>query len=1003
MAFPLVRFFLTLTISLTLLGYLSAQTPNVSKILTVRDGLPQSYVSGIFQDRNGFLWIATLNGLGRYDGRGFTNYRHTSADSSGLSSNIILCLFNAGNDDLLLCYMEGKVDLLNTITGKVVHLWKDKGFELLVPEARYFKSLIFNSQGKCWMMAGDGGILRIDLRRKTVRHLSLSDLNLREPVIGIMLLNDELALLTKTHLGLCDSADRVIKKIPYPFKDIWTLNNDIGNIYPPGMRSNGDWVMMDAAGIKIWNPTNGSFNQIPLPRTGGQGKLIARFDSDGNYFFEYNTGIYILSKNDSLIRWSPASPAVKGIPTSMYIDRSGVLWVGTNGYGLRQYNLAKTGLQAYENSNSFVSDILSHYPISATQVSKSFLGRSVPYASRSATWKDTVWIADVNNRGIDPQLALFVNSRLAVRTFRDADAAARKEIRSIRFLSFTKEGVLWGIDQHCRLLKFNTGKGDFRSFPPMDLDPGEEINGMVPDGDSAFYISTNKSLVRWNLVTGITDQLISLLPSKDLLSISNDPDNKDILWIGTLSDGLIRLDKLTKKTQVFSIATGLPNNTIYSILPGNDGLFWCSSNKGIFAFDPKNQTVRSFTSRDGLTDDEFNRYYYMVFPDGNLAFGGPLGYTLFNPSQLQTDEFDPPVVLTGLSVTNLPPLSDPLSVVTELFLRYDQNFITAEFAAMQFDLPEKIQYRHRLTGFDKNWVMTGNDNKASYTGLPPGSYTLLLNASNTSGKWGSRIFRLKITISPPFWKTWWFYTAIAVLTGMAIYLFLSVRIRSIKKAHAQKLQFEREAVKLHAMALRARMNPHFIFNCLNSIKALIQEKQDKKAISYLTTFVTLIRKQLNNTDNEISLQDELETCRLYLELEAMRFDGRIRWQIHVDDELLGQVSIPPLTLQPIVENAVVHGLLPREEGGQVRILVYRDGPFVSCEIADNGIGRAAAAVYQQKSSRLHQSKGLHLLEERITVHNRLNAGFSSLQTTDLFGPDGNPSGTRVIIQFNTEL
>jgi LytS/YehU family sensor histidine kinase len=322
---------------------------------------------------------------------------------------------------------------------------------------------------------------------------------------------------------------------------------------------------------------------------------------------------------------------------------------------------------------------------------------------------------------------------------------------------------------------------------------------------------------------------------------------------------------------------------------------------------------------------------------------------------------------------------------------------------MQFDLPEKIQYRHMLTGFDKNWVMTGNDNKASYTGLPPGSYTLLLNASNTSGKWGSRILRLKITISPPFWKTWWFYTVIAVLALMAIYLFLSVRIRSVKRAHAQKLQFEREAVKLHAKALRARMNPHFIFNCLNSIKALIQEKQDKKAISYLTTFVTLIRKQLNNTNNEISLQDELETCRLYLELEAMRFDGRIGWQIHVDDELLGHASIPPLTLQPIVENAVVHGLLPREEGGMVRIRVYRDGPFVSCEIEDNGIGRAAAAIYQQKSSRLHQSKGLHLLEERITVHNRLNEGFSSLQTTDLLGPDGTPSGTRVIIQFNTEL
>jgi sugar lactone lactonase YvrE len=605
-------------------------------------------------------------------------------------------------------------------------------------------------------------------------------------------------------------------------------------------------------------------------------------------------------------------------------------------------------------------------------------------------------------RSPDPQLALFADGRLSVKMFRDADVTARKEMRSIRFLCFTNKGVLWGIDQRCRLLKFNTRELRCRSFAPIDLDSSEEINGMVPDGETVIYVSTNKSLVRWDMVTGNTEKLVSLLPSKDLLSISNDLDNKEILWIGTLSDGLIRLDKITGKTQVFSIATGLPNNTIYSILRGNDGLLWCSSNKGIFAFNPENQTVRSFTSRDGLTDDEFNRYYYMVFPDGNLAFGGPLGYTLFNPSKLETDRFDPPVVLTGLSVNNLPPLSDPLSTVTELSLRFDQNFITAEFAAMQFDLPEKIQYRHMLTGFDKSWVITGNDNKAQYTGLPPGNYTLLLNASNTSGKWGSRILQLKIAISPPFWKSWWFYTGVAALILLAIYLFLSLRIRSVKRAHAQKLQFEQEAIKLHAMALRARMNPHFIFNCLNSIKALIQEKQDKKAVSYLTTFVTLIRKQMNNTNNEISLQDELETCRLYLELEAMRFDGRIGWQIHVEDELLGQILIPPLTLQPIVENSVVHGLLPKEEGGEVRIRVRRDGACVLCEIEDNGIGRAAAAVYQQNSSRLHRSKGLHLLEERITVYNRLNGGASSLQTRDLFGHDGCPSGTRVIIQFNTE-
>jgi ligand-binding sensor domain-containing protein len=999
MVLRLIKFYLALAVCCSTGGILDAQPIQVSKMITVSDGLPQSFVSGIDQDKNGFLWIATLNGFGCYDGRGFKQYRHTFDDSSGLSDNIILHLFDAGDDDLLLCYMDGKVDLFNTVTEKVSHLWKGRGFDLLQHESAYFKSLVRNSKGICWMMAKDGGLYRIDLPENTVRHFSFADLKLGEPVIGLAMQNDSLQLFTQSHLHIYERGD----SIAYPFKRVKIFKTAITNVYSPGVRPDGDLIFTDEDGMKIWNPGTGYYKQITLHRPGGPGKLIAQFDHAGNYYFEYNAAIYILRPDNSLVAWAPVVANVKGIPTSMYTDRSGVLWVGTNGYGLRQYNLLKTGLQGYENHTSFVIDVLSHCQVSAAQAAGTFLSTSIPFANRSATFEDSVWITDIYKKWGDPQLALFSHNRLSVYTFHNEDASPGNEVFSVRFLGFTS-GVLWGIDQRAQLLRFNTGNRSFQVIHAIaGPDPNEDVNGMVPDGDSAFYISTNKSLVLFNIFSGHTENLTTFLPSKDLLHISNDPHDADILWIGTLSDGLMRFEKHSKRTVVFSIATGLPNNTIYCIIPGNDGLLWCSSNKGIFAFNERNQTVRAFTSKDGLTEDEFNRYYYMMIPDGSLAFGGPLGYTIFNPSKLETDAFDPQVMVTDLNVINMSGVGEPLNEIKELHVRYDQNFITAEFAVMQFDFPEKLQYRYMLSGFDKNWIMPGNGNKVSYTSLPPGSYMLLLNGSNTSGKWSSQVRSIKIIISPPFWKTWWFYLGVGLIVVLVIYLFLHFRIRSVEKAHAQKLQFEREAIELHAMALRARMNPHFIFNCLNSIKALIQEKQDKKAISYLTTFVTLIRKQVNNTSNEIALRDELETCRLYLELEAMRFDGRIAYVFDMSDEQLGETRVPPLILQPIVENAVVHGLLPKEGGGLISIKVYSSDGYVVCEMVDNGIGRAAAMAYKQKSSRLHQSKGMQLMEERITVYNRLNERLSSLETVDLCHPDGNPSGTLVIIKFNIDI
>jgi ligand-binding sensor domain-containing protein len=986
---------------MALLSGVADEPSKVSKIITVRDGLPQSFVSGIVQDENGFLWISTLNGLGRYDGREIKRYQHTSADTAGISENIILHLFSIGSNNLLLCYENGKIDQLNTVTGKVIHHWKNKKFRQLANESKKFRSLVSNGNGICWIISAAGGMYKVDFFKGNINYYTPSDLDLSEPIVGLTFNKGKLLVLTESKLAIYNSTNEIEKKIPFPFKKL-SLFKEENNIYSPAVRANGDLLITDASGIKIWNPVSGFLKTIPLDRKNGPGKQVLRFDQDENYYFEYNHGILMVKPNNTMVKWE--APFKQGLPTSMFTDKSGVLWVGTNGFGLRQYNLKKTGLPGFENRRSFIIDVLSHDGLNIAQIDQTFLGKSIDFANRSAVFKDSIWITDIYKPFYNLQLGLYTNHKFSIQTFKTIEPPATQERITVRFLMATKKGLLWGISNRQQLIKFDSKKSVFHLLLKTGIDTDENINGMVAENEETFYISSNKNLFTLNVNSGKIEELTSFLPSKDLLNICNDIYNKDILWIGTLSDGLIRFDKKTKKTIVYSTATGLPNNTIYSILIGSDGLLWCSSNKGIFSFNQKNQAVRSFTSRDGLTDDEFNRYYYMNLPDGSLAFGGPVGYSIFNPSKLEIDAFNPKIVLTDLNIINMPNLKKPVSTIRELHLRYDQNFITAVFAAMQFELPEKLQYRYKLIGLDENWIMLGNENKASYTSLPPGKYTLLLNATNTAGKWSTSTPQLNIIIYPPFWKTWWFFLASVLVLVLVIYLFLQDRIQNVKKTQAQKLKFERDAMELHAMALRARMNPHFIFNCMNSIKALIQEKHNQKAINYLTTFSILIRKQLNNNSNEILLIDELETCRLYLELEAMRFEDRINYQIQIeDDEELKQAKIPPLILQPIVENAIVHGLLPSEQGGLVSIKVYRDEKYGVCKIEDNGVGRAAAELNKQKSSRLHQSKGIHLLEERITMHNRINDKINSLETIDLLNAEGRATGTLVIIKFNLDL
>jgi sensor histidine kinase YesM len=268
--------------------------------------------------------------------------------------------------------------------------------------------------------------------------------------------------------------------------------------------------------------------------------------------------------------------------------------------------------------------------------------------------------------------------------------------------------------------------------------------------------------------------------------------------------------------------------------------------------------------------------------------------------------------------------------------------------------------------------------------------------SNTLDEWISQ-----------FLKEYFFnlFSVLLTFCGWSLIYFLFHYVRGVRKEERLKIKYKLERTELEAKALRAQMNPHFIFNCLNSIKSLIQEDQKDKSIIYLTTFSKLIRTLFNNADKkEITLYDEIETCKLYLQLEAMRFDSKFSYAVNIGPSIdLKSIYVPALIIQPFIENSIWHGIVPKEADGYVNLSVSQKNGAIEITVDDNGIGREASKLNKAVSRISHQSKGVSLTQSRLKLNNLLQRRQAALDIMDKKDDEGMSSGTTVILKINDEI
>lgn len=434
-------------------------------------------------------------------------------------------------------------------------------------------------------------------------------------------------------------------------------------------------------------------------------------------------------------------------------------------------------------------------------------------------------------------------------------------------------------------------------------------------------------------------------------------------------------------------ADGIASNYINKIAVSASGV-WLATNGGVswITGDLENDfLVTNINTSHGLPTNETSD----IFARGNQVYvSTSKGFVEINSSQIKPNLVKPKTIITELKAnsTNIDITEDRIA------LNNKQNIISISFVGLSYKNMNKRVYRHRFSNVDTTWIYT-SDKSSTFIGLPPDEYNFEVQSQNSDGLWGESAM-LSFTIAPAFWQTIWFIVLATVIFSLLIFLVYLLRIGSIKRRNELINNLNMYKQK----SLRQQMNPHFIFNTLNSIQLYILEKDHISSHRYLTKFAKLMRLVLDNSEESvIPLKNELEALKLYLELESLRLSGKFNYTINVENDKLLEVKVPTLLIQPFVENSIWHGImLKASQDGWVHINVSSNNNTIVYTIEDNGVGRKKAQNIRSKQDTERKSLGFKITAQRINLLNSLYKNEFKIQYFDLEKEAGQ-AGTRVVI------
>ena len=950
------------------------------RILSTNDGLPQSFISGLVQDSAGFIWIGTRNGLARYDGIECKVFQHNVHDTTTLASNVIIWINKDTQNHLWIEFESGEIDEMDPVNEKITHfITGNSSRNLQIKFVR--KGWLVDTDGDFWSILKGNGLDYYNPRTKYNRHYTRIDDGLPSDTLRSLLMDGgSLWILSQNGISKLDKKSKQFTHYTTPvlqdFNNIFDAEGEVVDLHK---RKNGELMWGDRQRLFFFNPHDKFFRTVPLAGHPWYGIRWIRTGPDSLDYFETAGEVFRYDDAHGLSPISRTKMSNLGDARSFLVDRSGLVWVGTNAAGIHQVDLVTPFFQSYSYKFSFLEDLLNQeMGLSVERLfnwtpgdSKfSFSGyhfRSA-YDKKGHLWmalKETVVMYDTVSKKIE------ILPRVPV-----SNGKVQAGI-GIKGITFNEAGDPMVICYNGNILTYDFAKKTWQPFiDPLilrksfgaDLLPQDVFN----DGTTLWITTANDGLLYTDIHSGKTQQvkendLPGSLPTNQLLGLKADPNQQDLLWIGSYQ-GLICLNKKTLKCEIYSLNEGLPDNTIYSMQADRLGNLWLSTNKGLCRFHPVTHRARVFRTPYGLPGDEFNRFHHFELPDGRLAFGGTTGWTVFDPVSIKNDDFQPNVSLTGIKINNQDVtqfqvnsiLPAPLNSLDVLSLPYEKNTLTIEFAGLQFNQPQDLMYRYQLAGYDNNWVIAGHSHTASYTRIPPGNYTLFVNSSNTTGKWSRAVKSIRLQITPPWWSTMMAYLCYGIILIGLTWVFIRFRINRVLLRQEMALN-EREARQLKELD---EMKTHFFSNITHEFRTpltlIMGPAEQLKSVhaddpQQLRLADSIVKNagQLLGLINRLMDLSKLEAKALKLreqrgnpaatigsvvysfENEAIAKQVRL-----VFDQQTGVTDcwFYPHALEHIVYNLLSNALKFTPESGQIEITLSLENEELLLEVADTGIG-----------------------------------------------------------------
>jgi ligand-binding sensor domain-containing protein len=970
---------------------------------TTDNGLAQSQVTGMCQDKYGYLWFSTYGGVSRFDGIDYKNF----STNNGLLNNQVHSIFRDSKGDIWFGCMGGYSVFRN-----------NKFFSKTFNNESNLESFAEYPANTMWLLFEDKTLVKIE-NGKT-KTFTISDTNVTDTRNVIVGEKDELLISTNNGVFSFNTITGIFKGL--------NVTKGLNCSYIVGNGKNLA-VATFGSGLFIFKNRK-SFRSIGIT-TGLIDDAIRNlfYDSDDNLWVSTISGVSLIDPTFRIKNFNSANGLINNNIRFTGQDNEGNIWFGTDGKGIIKFT-GKSVLN-YTQSDGLSGDLVmsvlqdksgaywfATYGDGVTIFKNNTftvlndrdeLANNIVW-SLAQTPDEKIWMGTSKGLSVfDPRQEGKSQSKSKIKSYYQEDGLLSNKVTS---LYADKNGKLW--------IGTKNGLNCFWKNKFISFDDKTEIFGfnsnircIVPDKVGNLWLASQKGLYRFDGKSATLFKFNNKVDDNTIYSLKF--DNKNNLWVGS-REGLF----------IFKNEKFIPIDVNNDAMSGNinfimddDQKLWFGTNTGIFELDLEayysNDTViaKSYGRNEGLKGRETNMNAVYKDRYSNLWFGTDGGLVKIGKKRFSIDSKSLPFVhVSDVKILfenpdwekiTKNPLND-FGFPANVKVKYNQNHFTFYFTGISHTQPQKLRYKFMLEGFDQTWLPITETRYITYSNLSPGSYTFKVMAQNANGLWSKTPASFSFFIVAPFWKTWWFYS-LCVLVGIIILMLLwRFRLAQLqRKNDTMQLFYKSKLMSLEQQSLNASMNRHFIFNSLNSIQYYINKQDKLEANKYLTNFAKLIRKNLDSSisGDLIPLSEELDRINLYLSLETMRFKDRFDYEIKISPMLdPNSILIPPMLFQPYIENSIWHGILPKEDyKGKILVDIHplnNDNQLVEIEIQDDGIGISTSLGAKVETGSTHISRGIEITSGRLGLLKKLtNQDLEIIGPLDLTDASGKTTGTSV--------